>query len=34
VVFDFTVAHGRVAAIALLADPELLGELELVYLDA
>jgi RNA polymerase sigma-70 factor (ECF subfamily) len=30
VVFDFTVVRGRVVAIDLLADPELLAELELV----
>jgi RNA polymerase sigma-70 factor (ECF subfamily) len=33
VVFDFTIAEGKIVAIDLLAEPELLGELELVILD-
>ena len=33
VVFDFTIARGKIVQIDLLSDPERLGELELVMLD-
>jgi len=33
-VFSFTIEHGRIVAIDLLADPERLGELEVVIQDA
>jgi hypothetical protein len=32
-VFDFAIADGKIVAIDLLAEPALLGELELVVLD-
>jgi hypothetical protein len=31
-VFEFTIADGRIVAIDILADPERLGQLELVVL--
>jgi hypothetical protein len=34
VVFEFTITHGRVAGIDVLADPERLQRLDLVLLDA
>ena len=34
VVFTFTIAHGKIVGIELLADPQRLGELHLVPLDA
>jgi len=32
-VFDFRIAHGKIVAIEIVADPERLGEMELEVLD-
>ena len=33
VVFDFTIADGRIVGVDVLADPAVVGELDLVLLD-